>query len=98
MKIDGLADQFLGFIQSLGGDAETWEVGGVGTPPSLRLLVNDQIFHFKPACFRILFNVPGGMSSDGCPSTVTVPGLEDDENAGDCPWCEPTASRRFPSV
>jgi hypothetical protein len=28
---------------------------------------------FRPACFRTLFHVPGGMSSPRFPETVTLP-------------------------
>jgi hypothetical protein len=29
------------------------------------------LFHFNPACFRMLFKVPGAKSSLGLPATVT---------------------------
>jgi len=41
------------------------------------LFNHNGIFHigtyFKPACFRILFSVPGGTSIPDFPDTVTVP-------------------------
>jgi hypothetical protein len=29
----------------------------------------------SPACFKMLFNVPGGTSAEGWPAIVTVPGF-----------------------
>src|SRR5580704_11426378 len=67
MKFDCLADQILCFVQCLGGDAEPGQVRSIGAPSGCGLFVDDEIFHFRPACLRILFNVPGGMSSDDVP-------------------------------
>src|SRR5258708_7436254 len=41
------------------------KIGGVGGKTSLRWLNDYQVFFhdFKPACFRMLFNVPGARSS-----------------------------------
>lgn len=39
------------------------------------LFVSYCVHYFKPACFRMLFSVPGASSSFECPGTVTSPFL-----------------------
>ena len=73
-----------------GGDA-TREVRRVCGEAGLGLLDDDQILHgFNPACLRILFNVPGAMSSAGLPATVTSPGLVACLNCRCDPRCRTT--------
>jgi len=49
------------------------------SPESVLTLLNDnQVLHkryLSPACFKMLFSVPGGTSIPGIPETVTVPGF-----------------------
>ena len=75
VKFYGLTSEFLHFFDCLSGNAETRQIRSVCAPTCVRFFVDDEVFHFSPACLRILFNVPGGMSTDGCPATVTVPGF-----------------------
>jgi hypothetical protein len=65
---------FFAGVASRNASREIWGVGG---KTSLRRFDNDQVFFhgFNPACFRILFNVPGAKSSPGLPGTVTRPSL-----------------------
>ena len=76
MKLDRLTDQLLCLFQRLFDYTQSGEIGGISAPTITRFLIDDEILHFKPACLRILFSVPGGSSADGCPATVTVPGVE----------------------
>jgi hypothetical protein len=41
-----------------------------------RLDDNQILAHFSPACFKILFRVPGASSSPGRPGTVTSPAFD----------------------
>jgi hypothetical protein len=45
--------------------AEAGKIRCISAPTLGRLLIDDEIFHFNPAWLRILFNVPGGMSTEG---------------------------------
>src|SRR5258707_7415996 len=75
MKLHGFANEFLYLIERRTSDTQARKVRRVSSPTRRRLFVNDKIFHFSPACLRILFNVPCAMSTDGCPAPVTVPGF-----------------------
>src|SRR5258706_3417377 len=75
VELHRLADEFLHLVQRCAGYSQAGKIRRVSTPSGRRLLVDDEIFHFRPACLTILFNVPGGMSTDGWPATVTVPGF-----------------------
>src|SRR5689334_6325760 len=75
MEFNCLADQLSYFLQRGRGYSQPGKIGDVGAPTCRRFFVNSEIFHFEPACYKILFNVPGGMSTDGWPAAVTVPGL-----------------------
>jgi hypothetical protein len=75
VELHRFANKLLYFIQCCTGDSKPRKIRRVRPPTCGRLLVDNQIFHFSPACLRILFNVPGGKSTDGCPATVTVPGF-----------------------
>jgi hypothetical protein len=55
---------------------QSGEIRGISAPTITRFLIDNEIVHFKPAGLRIVFNLPSGTSTDGCPATVTVPGLE----------------------
>ena len=56
-----------------------WEVRHVGGIVALGFLDDHGVPHggphFMPACFRMLFKVPGAKSSLGLPGMVTRPGL-----------------------
>ncbi len=79
MHLDGLANLLLrGFSSRTSSDA-AWEIGNIGRIVPLCLFDDNGVadcvsFHFfRPACLRMLFNVPGGRSSLGFPATVTRP-------------------------
>jgi hypothetical protein len=53
----------------------TGQIRNVGAPASFASFNDDRVTHrqthfLRPACFRILFNVPGGISTFGLPATV----------------------------
>ena len=78
MKFDGflnkLFDLGFGFAD---GDA-AGKVGNIGPPAFITLFYYDHVSHnyfLRPACFKTLFKVPGGMSILSFPAIVTVPGF-----------------------
>src|ERR1700730_14581169 len=75
VELHCLTDEFLDLVQRCTGYSQAGKIWCVSTPTGRRPLVDHEIFHFSPACLRILFNVPGGMSTDGWPATVTVAGF-----------------------
>ena len=51
-----------------------FEIWGIGRIACACLFNHDKILHgFNPACFKILFKVPGAKLSFGLPATVTNP-------------------------
>src|SRR5215469_11351022 len=72
MKLDRLTDQLLCLFQRSSDYTQSGESRGISAATITRFLMDDEILHFKPACLRILFNVPDGTSTDGCPATVSV--------------------------
>jgi len=63
----------------------TREIGRIGGIAGGSFLNNDQVAtHFNPACFRILFCVPGARSSPGFPAMVTTPFYDGGDIAGGC--------------
>src|SRR5712672_2526068 len=58
MKLDSFADEIFDLVEGFARCAKARQIGSVGPPSAVRFLVNDQVFHFSPACLRILFNVP----------------------------------------
>ena len=80
MKLDRLTDQLLCLFQHPSGYTQSGEIRGISAPTITRFFMDDEILHFKSAGLRILFSVPGGTSLEGCPATVTVPGLEGRSN------------------
>jgi len=76
MKRDRLFHLSLDFVARVARCDATRNVRRVCREAGLGLLNDDQVLHgFKPACLRMLFNVPGAASSPGLPATVTSPGL-----------------------
>ena len=79
VKFNGFLNEFQNLFAGFSRSNTTWEVRNVSPEASFTFFDNDGISHihtyFKPACFRILFSVPGGMSMPGFPDTVTVPGF-----------------------
>ena len=77
MKRDGLANIFLNIAFRFSRSDTAREIGTIRGEVPLRFLNDDKIFaHFNPACFRMLFNVPGGKSWPSWPAMVTKPGFE----------------------
>jgi len=77
MQLNSFTNQPLDPSQRFARGHTTGQVRHISAIPSPGLFVNDCIFHFRlsPACLRTLFKVPRGISSEGCPATVTVPGF-----------------------
>jgi hypothetical protein len=81
VKFNSLFDQPQDFGSAFGyGDASR-QVGDVSSKAGFTFFDYDGVAHafycsyfFNPACFKILFDVPGGTSMLGFPETVTVPG------------------------
>ena len=77
MKRDCLFDLSLDFVARVARCDTTRNIWRVCGETGLGLLDDNQVLHgFKPACLRMLFNVPGATSSPGLPATVTSPWLE----------------------
>src|SRR5207248_1047027 len=81
VKLDGFMNQLQDFFLGIRSSDTAGQVRHVGAKTSFTFLDYHSIsqffvppVYFKPACFRILFNVPGGTSTLGFPDTVTVPG------------------------
>ena len=79
MKFNRLSDQRQNFIFRLGCGDAPGQIRHVRAIRSQSLFNDNEISHgshfsfFKPACFKALFSVPGGISMLGFPATVTVP-------------------------
>lgn len=80
MQLDGFLNERCHFFPRLCRCNTAGEVWYVSTKTAWTLLDDNQVLHLlahflNPACFRMLFNVPGGISTLGLPATVTVPTL-----------------------
>src|SRR5262245_34275984 len=79
MKTDGFADLVLNRLHGRSGGNATREVWYVSRIVAFGLFDHDRVTHqrcsLRPACFKMLFKVPGATSSDGLPATVTRPGF-----------------------
>ncbi len=79
MELDGFTDERKNFLSSFPGSDTTRKIRHVSTVGGRASLNNYEVcigIHscfFRPACFRALFSVPGGISTLGFPETVTVP-------------------------
>ena len=81
MQLDSLLNEDGDLFARLARCDAARKVWHIGTKAARALLDDNEILHmrphfFRPACFRMLFNVPGGTSTLGLPATVTVPALE----------------------
>jgi len=77
MKRDRFTNILLDFAFRFSRGNAARKIRAICREVSLRFLDNDKVFaHFSPACFRMLFKVPGGKSWLGWPAMVTKPGLE----------------------
>jgi hypothetical protein len=81
MHFNGFMNERRYFLSSVSGRNAARQVGNVSAEAVWPLFYDDKILHkwphsFNPACFRMLFKVPGGTSTLGLPATVTVPVLE----------------------
>ena len=95
MKIDCLANQFFSFIQRLGGHTETREIGSIRSPSRFGLFVDNEVFHLRPACLRILFNVPGSFTAACLAATTQRSPQQSCPHAKDSPaYCQIVASRQ----
>src|SRR5579864_8546042 len=80
VKCHCLPNKPQGFFSGFCNHRTARQIGHVGAEAVPALFHNHQVLHyglrpFSPACFRMLFSVPGGTSRFGLPATVTVPGL-----------------------
>jgi hypothetical protein len=81
VQLNGFLNERGNFFASFASRNTTWKIWDIGTKAAGALLNDYKVLHvrphfFRPACFRMLFNVPGGTSTLGLPATVTVPPLE----------------------
>jgi len=79
MRLNSLFRVCIGFRQSVAGGVATWQIWNHNTKSVVVVARfdrdgEDEIFHFSPACLRMLAHVPLGKSFFGC-GTVTKPGL-----------------------
>ncbi len=76
VKRDGIVHLTLDLaLRSTGGNAAR-QIGRIGGVAGRGVFDNDQItVHLSPACFKILFFVPGARSWPGLPEIVTSPRL-----------------------
>jgi hypothetical protein len=79
VQANGFAYETLDPCPCLGNRDATGQVRNIGPITGRPFFDDDEILHvffpFSPAYLRTLFSVLGGMSSEGLPATVTVPGL-----------------------
>src|SRR6185437_1401566 len=52
MEFNAFADQFLYFVQRLGGNTQSRQIRDISSPSGYGFFVDNQIFHFSPACFK----------------------------------------------
>ena len=97
VKLDGLLDKNDNFRASFRSCDAPRKVRHICSVSIFAFFDYDEIFHvldFIPACLRILFSVPGGMSIPGFPDTVTVPRFEGCLN---CRWLPRVRTSTQPS-
>src|SRR5438105_11539677 len=95
VKFNGFTNEALGLFARISRRDAAWEIGYISGISISRLFNYHRVLHFfSPACFKTLFNVPGGRSLEGWPDTVTVPGLTECRN---CRWLPRVRSSRQPS-
>src|SRR5262249_1619533 len=79
MKTDGFADFLLNSCNAIARGDTARQVWHVSRIVAFRLFDHDCITHqrwsLKPACFKMLFNVPGARSSDGFSGDCHATGL-----------------------
>lgn len=81
MKANSLSDELKHFFPRLTYSHTTREVRNMRSPARLASFNHYHVPHLdvsqplRPACLRMAFNVPGGMSTPVFPATVTVPGF-----------------------
>jgi hypothetical protein len=75
MKVDCLAHISFALLAGRAGRGTSRQIRRISRESSPSGLKDYQVFHFKPACFRMLFSVPGANSSPSLPGTVTTPRL-----------------------
>jgi hypothetical protein len=82
MERDSLSNEADDFIARLADGDASGQIRHMGSPTRLTALDDHHVpchssvtLFLGPACFRITFNVPGGISRLGLPVAVTVPGL-----------------------
>src|SRR6266498_2922306 len=99
VKLDGLADQPQHLRRGFAYGYTPWEVRHVGSPTRRSPFHHDHIARhsplpafLRPACFRIVFSVPGRTSKLGFPTTVTVPGCSGSCIGGGCRASSPSAT------
>src|SRR5437870_10592218 len=99
MKADGAADFLLNRLQGGPSGNAARQVWHVSRIVAFCLFDHDRITHqrcsLKPACFKMLFRVPGATSSDSLPATVTRPGFL---GCLYCRWLPLVATRNQPSA
>lgn len=77
MKRDCLANVLFNFAFRFSRGNTTRKIRAISGKIPLRFLNDDEIFaHFSPACFKMLFKVPGGKSWPIWPAIVTKPGFK----------------------
>ena len=95
MQFDRSAHCDLDFrLRCARGDA-TRQIRREGGVTGGRSLDDDENSHFRPACLRMLWRVPGARSSEGRPATVTNPGFVGCLN---CWWLPVVRARYQPST
>src|SRR5262245_26920998 len=79
MEPDSVADLLLGLLRRLTRGDAAGEIRHISRIVALRLFDHNRVTHhgfsLRPACFNMLFNVPGAKSCPGLPAIVTRPGL-----------------------
>ena len=78
MQFYSLLNQALDLGYGTADDADSRKVRDIGSKGRWALFDHNEVMHeayFSPACFRMLFSVPFGTSSEERPATVTRPAL-----------------------
>src|SRR5947199_1918922 len=95
VKFNGVVHFAFDAVSRLARGDAAGEIGRIGGIAGRSFFNDDQVAaHFNPACFRILFCVPGARSSLGFPAIVTTPFLW---LCRYCRWLPRVRSRYHPS-
>jgi len=95
MEFDGIMHLALHALSSFAGGNAAGKIGGIRRIAGASFFDDNKVTaHFNPACFRILFCVPGARSSLGFPAMVTTPFLW---LCRYCRWLPRVRSRYHPS-